>query len=86
MTETPREPSYLIPGRKLFDRHGPFAYFCVSIIFIAALAAPEVILHVSTAIATIYLARAGERGSYRALAAYRAGQQREVDRQQAERA
>lgn len=80
-----REPSYLVPGRKPMDRHGPFAYFCVFVIFAAAVAAPGAIFHVATAIATIYGARAVERGSYRALAAYRAGQQREVDRQDAER-
>lgn len=81
-----REPSYLIPGRQLLDRHGPFAYFCVTAIVGLAIFAPATITAAAYAIGGIYGARAIERGSWRAAAAFKAGEQRESDRQKAERA
>lgn len=80
-----RPPAYLQPGRKPLDRHGPFAYFCVTAIVGLAILAPGTITAAAYAIGGIYGARAIERGGWRAAAAFRAGQQREVDRERAGR-
>lgn len=51
-----------IASRKFTDRHGPFAYYCVTAVCILAIFAPAASVAVAVgSIATIFLARAADR-------------------------
>lgn len=49
-------------NRPIYDRHGPFAYFCVVAIGVLCAFSPGSISYAIGAIATIYTFRAVERG------------------------